>query len=185
MVSVDAQKAAKDTKTDHELGFCHDPALPKEWGPRNTRKDAKGDEKCGLGGPCHIVRPTLDKGRAPARSGVACPKNVQRQYLTCPSELVLHGGGRDALRLIRLSRSNGQVRCSPPPMVDALRRVRLRRSGTRLWACCAGRAGTRIRSEALHRILTIGRPAADRAGARPYHPIGIASSDRQTQGPLR
>jgi len=37
----------------------------------------------------------------------------------------------------------------------------------------------------LHRILTIGRPAADRAGARPYHPIGIASSDRQTQGPLR
>src|SRR5271165_5449185 len=88
MVSVDAQKAAKDTKTDHELGFCHDPALPKEWGPRNTRKDAKGDEKCGLGGPCHIVRPTLDKGRAPARSGVACPKNVQRQYLTCPSELV-------------------------------------------------------------------------------------------------
>ncbi len=84
-------------------------------------------------------------------------------------------------RLIRLSRSNGQVRGNPPPMVDALRRVRLRRSGTRLWTCCAGRAGTRIRSEALHRILTIGRPAADRAGARPYHPIGIASSDRQTQ----
>src|SRR5271165_2485175 len=41
-------------------------------------------------------------------------------------------------------------------MVDALRRVRLRRSETRLWTCCAGRAGTRIRSEALHRILTIG-----------------------------
>ncbi len=85
-------------------------------------------------------------------------------------------------RLIRLSRSNGQVRFNPPPMVDALRHVRLRRSGTRLWTCCAGRAGTRIRSEALHRILTIGRLAADRAGARPYHPIGIASSDRQTQG---
>jgi hypothetical protein len=33
--------------------------------------------------------PTLDAGRAPARSGMACPKNVQRQYLTCPSELVL------------------------------------------------------------------------------------------------
>ena len=48
------------------------------------------------------------------------------------------------------------------------------------WTCCAGCAGTRIRSEALHRILTIGGPAADRAGARPYHPIGIASSDRQT-----
>ena len=80
---------------------------------------------------------------------------------------------RTRSRLIRLSRSNGQVRCSPPPMVDALRRVRRRRSGTRLWTCCAGRAGTRIRSEAPHRILTIGRPAADRAGARPYHPIGI------------
>ena len=48
-----AQKAAKDTKTDQELGFCHDSALPKqakEWGPRNTRKDAKGEERCGLGG---------------------------------------------------------------------------------------------------------------------------------------
>src|SRR5271165_5977779 len=63
MVSVDAQKAAKDTKTDHELGFCHDPALPKEWGPRNTRKDAKGDERCGLGGPCHIARPDIGRGR--------------------------------------------------------------------------------------------------------------------------
>ena len=51
-------------------------------------------------------------------------------------------------------------------MIDALRRVRRRRSGTRLWTCCAGRAGTRIRSEALHRILTSGRPAADRAWER-------------------
>ena len=33
--------------------------------------------------------PTLDAaGHTPARSGVACPKNVQRQYLTCFSELV-------------------------------------------------------------------------------------------------
>src|SRR5260370_20799617 len=32
----------------------------------------------------------------------------------------------------------------------ALRRVRRRTSGTRLWTCDAGRAGTRIRSEALH-----------------------------------
>src|SRR5271165_6388119 len=61
-------------------------------GPRNTRKDAKGDERCGLGGPSHIARPGLRRGRdaLPARSGVACPKTVQRQYLTCPSELVLH-----------------------------------------------------------------------------------------------
>jgi len=33
--------------------------------------------------------------------------------------------------------------------------------------CGAGRAGTRLRSEALHQSLTIGRPAADRAGAGP------------------
>jgi hypothetical protein len=57
----------------------------------------------------------------------------------------------------------------PPPMVEALGRVRGRRSGTRLWTCCAGRAGTRIRSEAPHQSLTIGRLAAARAGARPYH----------------
>jgi hypothetical protein len=81
--------AQEATKTDQELGFSHDPALPKEWGPRNTRKDAKGDERCGPGGPCHIARPDLERGRdTPARSGVACPKNVPRQYLTCPSELV-------------------------------------------------------------------------------------------------
>jgi hypothetical protein len=41
----------------------------------------------------------------------------------------------------------------PPPMVDALRRVRGCLSGTRLWTCCAGRAGTRMRSEALHLML--------------------------------
>jgi hypothetical protein len=56
---ADAQKAAKDTKTDQELGFCHDPALPKEWGPRNTRKDAKWDERCGPGGLCHVARPDI------------------------------------------------------------------------------------------------------------------------------
>jgi hypothetical protein len=60
----------------------------------------------------------------------------------------------------------------PPPMVEALRRVRRRMSGTPLWTCCAGRAGTCIRSEALHRVLTIRRPVADRSGARPYHRLG-------------
>jgi hypothetical protein len=40
-----------------------------------------------------------------------------------------------------------------PPMVEALRRVRRRRSGTPLWKCCAGRAATCIRSKALHRVL--------------------------------
>src|SRR5271157_4943102 len=57
---ADAQKAAKDTKTDQELGSCHDPALPEEWGPRNTQKDAKGDERCGLGGHVTSRDPTLD-----------------------------------------------------------------------------------------------------------------------------
>src|SRR5271165_2734541 len=71
MVSVDAQKAAKDTKTDHELGFCHDPALPKERGPRSTRKDAKGDERCGLGGPCHIARPDLGTRSCAIRRGLS------------------------------------------------------------------------------------------------------------------
>src|SRR5271165_7436813 len=55
----------------------------------------------------------------------------------------------------------------PSPMVETLRRVRRCRCGTRLRTCCAGRAGTRKRSEALHQMLTIGRPAAHRAGARP------------------
>jgi hypothetical protein len=53
-------------------------------------------------------------------------------------------------------------------MVDALGRVRRRTTGTRLWTCGAGRGGTRIRSAALHPTLTIGRLAADRAGARPF-----------------
>src|SRR5271166_4478640 len=54
-----------------------------------------------------------------------------------------------------------------PPTIDALRRVRRLASGTHLWTCDAERTGTRIRSEALHRMLTRRRPAADRAGARP------------------
>ena len=38
---------------------CERPALPKEWGLRNARKDAKGVERCGLGGPSHIARPDI------------------------------------------------------------------------------------------------------------------------------
>src|SRR5208282_6868364 len=38
------------------------PALPKEWGPRNTRKDAKGDKRYGLGDPYHIARPDIGRG---------------------------------------------------------------------------------------------------------------------------
>ena len=32
--------------------------------------------------------PTLNAGRAPVRSRVACSKNLPRQYLTCLSELL-------------------------------------------------------------------------------------------------
>jgi hypothetical protein len=49
-----------------------------------------------------------------------------------------------------------------------------------------GRAGTRIRSAAVHPISTIGRLAADRAGARPYHRSKLianpgASSPKRSQ----
>src|SRR5271169_1107754 len=58
-------------------------------GARETReKTRKGIRGVGWVGHITSRDPTLDAGRAPARSGVACPKNVQRQYLTCPSELV-------------------------------------------------------------------------------------------------
>src|SRR5271166_6371592 len=57
-------------------------------GPAKHAKRRERDERCGLGGHVTSRDPTLDAGRAPARSGVACPKNVQRQYLTGPSELV-------------------------------------------------------------------------------------------------
>jgi hypothetical protein len=81
----------------------------------------------------------------------------------------------------------------PPPMVDALGRVRHRTSETPLWTCGAGRAGTRIRSKALHQRLTIGRLAADRAGARPYHrltklivkPRGLFAETLSTRPPQR
>src|SRR5271166_5719864 len=65
----------------------------------------------------------------------------------------LSGARRDALP--RDPRQHVRWSCPvyPPPMVDALRRVRRRTSGTLLWTCGAGRAGTRIRSEALHQRL--------------------------------
>ena len=81
------------------------------------------------------------------------------------------GAGRDALPRDPPQHVRWSYRVYPPPTVDALGRVRRRTSETRLWTCDAGRAGTRIRSEALHQSLTIGRPAADRAGARPYQSL--------------
>lgn len=62
----------------------------------------------------------------------------------------------------------------PPRMEDALWRVRDRMSGTLLWTCCAGRAGTRIRSGALQRMLP--SDVLTRL-ARRVPTIGSASSD--------
>jgi hypothetical protein len=74
--------------------------LPKEWGARETREKTRKGMR-GVGWEAHVTSrdPTLNAGRAPARSGVACPKNLQRQYLTCPSEfattsLCLRNGAR-------------------------------------------------------------------------------------------
>ena len=39
------------------------PLCLRNGGPRNTRKDAKGDERCRPGGPCHIARPDIERGR--------------------------------------------------------------------------------------------------------------------------
>src|SRR5271157_4097291 len=59
-------------------------------GPAKHAKRREWDEIVGCEAHVTSRDPTLDKGRAPVRSGLACPKNVHRQYLTCPSELVPH-----------------------------------------------------------------------------------------------
>src|SRR5428012_10306 len=59
---VACPKNAQRQIFDPSLGLCQ--ALPwrQEWSSRNTPKDAKGDERCGLGGPCHIARPDIKRG---------------------------------------------------------------------------------------------------------------------------
>ena len=56
-----------DLRKGHEdrpgTEFLSRPRFAWEWGPRNTRKDAKGDERCGLGGACHVARPDIGRGR--------------------------------------------------------------------------------------------------------------------------
>jgi hypothetical protein len=97
-------------------------------------------------------------------------------------------GARDALPRDPRQHVRWSGPVYPPPMVDVLGRVRRRTSGTLLWTCCAGcagcagRAGTRMRSEALHRRLTIGRLAADRAGARALRLIAETLSIRPRSG---
>jgi hypothetical protein len=58
----------------------------------------------------------------------------------------------------------------PPLLVAALRRVRGRLSGTRLWRYCAGCG---YDQSAVPDVIS-GRPAAVHVGARPYQRIGIA-----------
>jgi hypothetical protein len=43
--------------------FC-----PRKWGPR---KGAKGDERSALGGPCHIARRDIERGRDAIRRGMS------------------------------------------------------------------------------------------------------------------
>src|SRR5271166_5193033 len=53
-----------DLRKGHEdrpgTEFLSRPRFAWEWGPRNTRKDAKGDERCGLGAHVTSRDPTLD-----------------------------------------------------------------------------------------------------------------------------
>jgi hypothetical protein len=60
------------------------------WGSRNTRKDAKGDERCGLGGPCHIARPDIETRDALLRDPAwHVQKDVQQIVLVLVVVLVL------------------------------------------------------------------------------------------------
>jgi hypothetical protein len=49
------------------------------------------------------------------------------------------------------------------------------------WTCCAGRAGAYLRSDAAQRAVSIGRPVAYRAGARPSY----GRSHRMSRGAAR
>jgi hypothetical protein len=62
----------------------------------------------------------------------------------------------------------------PPPMIAALRRVRGGMSGTLLWTYRAGHAEIADTIRGAAPEVSSERPAAVRAGARPYQRIGIA-----------
>jgi hypothetical protein len=102
-----------------------------------------------------------DFGRWPAHRflprGNARRCFVLRMLKSAPFVAVRHSCPRSVLKMARdaaLARSASATPLVmwgvPPPIVDGLRRVRRRMSGTPPWTCCAGRAGMRIRSEALH-----------------------------------
>src|SRR5208337_4867708 len=103
--------------------------VPASWSPRfclrngaretNTRKHAKGDESCGLGARVTSRDPTLDA--VGTRSGVACPKNVQRQYLTCPFELFRRHTSAGPFQPFMLI---PPFLCARPRSIDTRRRTR-------------------------------------------------------------
>ena len=65
---ADAQKAAKDTKTDQELGFCHDSALPKlSNGARETREKTRKGIR-GVGWEAHVTSRDLTLDAVGTRS---------------------------------------------------------------------------------------------------------------------
>ena len=65
------------------------PALPKEWGARETTlKDAKGDERCSPGGPCHIARPDIERGT----HSCAIPLGMSKKRATAIFDLSLRVG---------------------------------------------------------------------------------------------
>ena len=130
-------------------------------------------------------RATLHAGRAPARSGVAYPKNVQRQYLTCPSdsskpELRDRSCSADLLSTMSIGAPS---RVADPSSEkdglksagagrDALPRVR-RCTSRRFFLLLLRTRSCAIGAEALSYRLNevfafLGRAMPDRAGARPY-----------------
>jgi hypothetical protein len=71
------------------IGSCHDLALPKEWGARETReKTRKGMRGVGWEGQSHRSTRHWTRDALLRDPAWHVQKNVQRQYLTCPSELV-------------------------------------------------------------------------------------------------
>jgi hypothetical protein len=98
----------------------------------------------GVGWEAHVTSrdPTLDAGRASARSGVACPKNVLRQYLTYPSELVPHLFALLTFNIVQSSEDFHAailVSCSTSALQAAIKAVMIRRAFCReLIAMSAG-----------------------------------------------
>src|SRR5271165_5708629 len=104
------------------LGFCHDRwprslhqacplrgyqargpvsvrALPKEWGPaKHAKRRERGNERCRLGGQCHIARSDIGRGLQPTPTRPSADPPT-RCWLGGPCDIARPdiGRGRDAL----------------------------------------------------------------------------------------